>query len=113
MDVTIPLWAAIVTGLLGALGGLSGVAAILDSRSHAQSSAVENLQATIDSFRMLNGTLLEEISRLEDRVMSLEDTSEDQVEKIKVLEEKVALWREKFYELCEWVTRQGLEPPKD
>ena len=93
--------------LLGAFGGLTGLAALINSLSKARSSSVENLK---DVVKILNN----EILRLQERVCNLEDKSTAQAKKIRLLESKVEHWRDKYYELCDWVRETfGREPFED
>jgi len=84
-SVQIPAWAAVIVAILGAVGGLSGIAALIDARSKASSSRVDSLCEIID--------------RLEAEVRRLDV--------------EVTKWKAKYFELVNWVRDVGLEPFED
>lgn len=92
---------------VSAFGGLSGLAALINSLTNAKSSSMDNLKDLVD---VLNA----EITRLRKRICNLEEESKSQKLKIESLETKVTHWRNKYFELCDWVHETfGLEPFED
>lgn len=74
---------------MGGLGGLSGVAALINSLSKASSGRVDDLCDIIDKQR-------ERIEQLENDVARLRA----EVEK----------WRQKYFDLARWARARGLDP---
>jgi hypothetical protein len=82
MPESYPAW-AIVAGIIGAVGGLSGVAALINSLTKANATRVEYWIKVV----------------------------RDQRERIEKLEEDVKKWKAYALSLCRWARGQGLEPP--
>ena len=89
MSVQLPVWAAVLVGLLGAVGGLSGVAALINSLSKASSVRVDALCDIIDAQRRRIDSLESEVERLR---------------------QEVEKWRQKYYNLATWAKSRGLDP---
>ena len=73
-----------------AVGGLSGVAALINSLSKASTDRVDQLVNIIDAQAERLGDLECEITKLE---------------------AVIARWRKRYYALVRWIEDQGMEPP--
>ena len=81
-------WSLIIK-LLAAVGGLSGIAALINSLTKASAGKVANLVKIIDAQAK--------------RITELEG----ELSKVRA---ELAEWKARYYELAEWVRGLGLEP---
>ena len=95
----IPEWITVVIYIVAGLGGLSGIAALINSFTKASSSRVDTLCTIIN-------TQAAHIDSQDQEITALKRIVEN-------LRAEVAEWQKKYERLLAWVKAQGLNPFKD
>lgn len=116
-----PTWeivVGIVAALGGVVGGLTGVAALIQHLSNrrqikasAKKTDVERLEIVVKTLSAEYERLTADHAKLRDRVRTVEAENSELSEQVSRLQRQVEHWKTRYRKLWVWAKGCGLEPP--